>query len=131
MTREEAMVKWGYTVNDDREIPYYGEFRPQSPRPDGGEVCRFPALPLAAKLAATAHRMQQREMGVYPTVRPREGPFSRTGRQGGRLSSSKTRPSRRIDGRRADRAHSNARSCMALSLDWVRDAAPDGSTSLR
>jgi len=38
---EEALARWGYTVNENGDIPYCGEFRVQSPGPDKGEVCHF------------------------------------------------------------------------------------------
>jgi len=40
-TTKDALARWGYTVNKNGDIPYYGEFRVQSPGPDGGEACRF------------------------------------------------------------------------------------------
>jgi len=40
-SEEEALARWGYTVDKGSGIPYRGEFRVQSPGPGGGEVCRF------------------------------------------------------------------------------------------
>jgi len=43
-TAPQARDKWGYRVNPNGEIPYYGEFTVQSPGPDKGAVCRNPAV---------------------------------------------------------------------------------------
>ncbi len=42
MPKEDAIRKWGYTVQTKGgEIPYYGEFKVQSPGKDKGQLCRF------------------------------------------------------------------------------------------
>lgn len=41
MTKEEAAAKWGYDTGRRFEIPYYGDFKVQSPGPDKGELCSF------------------------------------------------------------------------------------------
>ncbi len=41
MTKAEAIERWGYTVAEDGEIPYRGDFRVQSPGPDKGQMCHF------------------------------------------------------------------------------------------
>jgi len=41
LPREEAIAKWGYTVNKNGEIPYTGTFTSQSPGTGGGTQCRF------------------------------------------------------------------------------------------
>jgi arylsulfatase A-like enzyme len=42
LTAEDARTKWGYTVNSGGDIPYYGEFKSQSPGPDRGTNCQHP-----------------------------------------------------------------------------------------
>jgi arylsulfatase A-like enzyme len=41
LPREEAIARWGYTVNRSGEIPYTGAFTSQSPGKGGGTRCRF------------------------------------------------------------------------------------------
>ena len=38
MTAEAALEKWGYVIDKVGQIPYGGEFKVQSPGPDGGET---------------------------------------------------------------------------------------------
>ncbi len=38
---ENALAKWGYTVNESGDIPYRGEFRVQSPGKDKGQLCSY------------------------------------------------------------------------------------------
>lgn len=41
LSREDAVKKWGYAVGNGICIPYTGEFKVQSPGPDGGAICSF------------------------------------------------------------------------------------------
>ena len=40
-SKDQAIAKWGYTVNPTGEVPYCGDFRVQSPGSEPGEVCHF------------------------------------------------------------------------------------------